>query len=68
MDVPDDQGKELPDLDAAREEAARHARMLIGDTLKDEARINLRHRIDIEDEQHAPVGTVWFKDVVHVDS
>ena len=49
-------------------EAARQARMLMGgEMLKDNGQINLRHRIDVEDAQHAVVATVWFKDVVKVD-
>ena len=66
MDVPDDEGKELPDLETARQEAACQARMLMGQMLKDEARIDLSHRIDIEDEHGAVLATVWFKDVVTV--
>lgn len=68
MDVPDDEGKELPDLEAARKEASCQARMLMGEMLKTEAHINLSHRIDIEDEQRAVVATVCFRDVVRVDS
>ena len=67
MDVPDDEGKELRDLKAAREHAACEARTFMGETLKEKAHINLGHRIDIEDELHALVATVWFKDVVKVD-
>ena len=39
----------------------------MGETLKEKAQINLGHRIDIEDELHAVVATVWFKDAVKVD-
>lgn len=67
MDVPDAEGRELPDLAAAREEASCQARGLMGEMLKEEAHINLRQRIDIEDEQRRVVATVWFKDVVKVD-
>ena len=67
MDVPDEEGKELPDLDAARAEAGRQARMLMGEMMKTEAHINLGHRIDIEDEQRTVVATVRFKDVVKID-
>ena len=66
MDVPDGEGKELPDLEGAGQEAARQARMLMGQMLKDEARIDLSHRIDIEDEHGAVLATVSFKDVVTV--
>ena len=67
MDVPDEEGKELSDPDAARAEAGRQAHMLMGEMLKTEAHINLGHRIDIEDEQRTVVATVRFKDVVKID-
>ena len=66
IDVPDDEGKELPDLNAACDWAACSARMVMGQTLKEEGTISLKHRIDVEDEQHAVLATVWFKDAVQV--
>ena len=67
MDVPDEEGKELPDLAAAQDCARLDARMLMGQMLKDEGHINLTHRIDIEDEQGRVLDSVWFRDVVQVD-
>jgi hypothetical protein len=67
MDVRDPEGIELPDLEAARDKARHNARMLMGEMLKDEAHINLSHRIDIEDEHRRVLDTVWFRDVVQVD-
>ena len=66
IDVPDDEGKDLPDLQAALELAATEARKLAGETLKEQGRISLSHRIDIEDERHAIVGTVQIRDVIRV--
>ena len=68
LDVPDHEGKELPDLEAAREWAACQARMTIAELVRDEGRFALSHRIDIEDEQSAVLATVWFRDVVQVES
>ena len=67
VDVPDDEGTDLPDLAAARAYAVKQAQQLIGETVKDQARIVLSHRIDVEDEQHSVVATVQFRDVVKVE-
>jgi hypothetical protein len=68
VDAPDDEGKELPDLEAAREHARRCARVTIAETIKTEGRFNLDHRIDIETEDGQVLDTVWFRDVVNVES
>jgi hypothetical protein len=67
LDVPDNEGIELPDVEAARERAAADARFTLGQTVMDEGKINLTHRIEIEDEQGRVLDTVWFRDVVQVD-
>jgi hypothetical protein len=67
LDVPDDEGIELPDLDAARARAAADARFTLGQTAIEEGKINFTHRIDIEDEQGRILDTVWFRDVVQVE-
>jgi hypothetical protein len=46
VDVPDEEGIELPDLDAARAAAVQQARGMIGELVKTDARIVLDHRID----------------------
>ena len=68
MDVPDDEGKEMPSVDAARAYAVDLARFELSEMVKDEGRVTLQHRIDIEDERHRVVDTVWFRDVVQVES
>jgi hypothetical protein len=68
MDVPDDEGEDLPDLHAARAYADRQARALVGESAKQEGRIVLWHRIDIEDEQGAVLDVVHFRDVVQVEN
>jgi hypothetical protein len=67
MDVPDEEGQELPDLAAARAHGVRQAQILIGEMAKEEARIVLHHRIDIEDEEGTVLDTVRFRDVVSVE-
>lgn len=67
MDVPDDEGEDLPDLAAARAYADRQIRALAGEMAKQEGRIPLWHRIDIEDEQGAVLDVVHFRDVVRIE-
>jgi hypothetical protein len=67
MDVPDYEGEELPDLEAARESARSQARAMLGETAKENGRIVLHHRIDIEDEHNSVLAAVWFRDVVAVE-
>lgn len=68
IDVPDDEGHDLPDLQAARAHAMHQARMLVGELAKDEGRIVLHHRIDIEDEHGTVLDSVQFRDVVSIES
>ena len=67
LDVPDEEGVELPDLDAARRMATQQARFTLGQTAIDEGTINFSHRIDIEDEQGSVLDSVWFREVVQVE-
>ncbi len=67
LDIVDEQGADLSDLDAARDHAITSARALMCETLKDEGRITLHHRIDIEDDRHSVVGSVKFGDSVKVE-
>lgn len=67
VDVPDNEGNELPDIESARSYAMHLARFEISETIKRESRFNLDHRIDIEDEEHRTVETIRFRDVVQVD-
>lgn len=67
-DSPDEEGVELPDAEAARDYAAKSARELMCDTLKQEARITPHHRIDIEDEQGGVIATVRFGDAFELQA
>jgi hypothetical protein len=67
VDVPDDEGTELPNLEAALAYALKVARFEVSELVKESGRIVLHHGIDIEDEQHCVVETVHFADVVRVE-
>jgi hypothetical protein len=67
MDVPDEEGIDVPDLDAARASAVEQARGLIGELVKTDARIALDHRIDIEDDGRRVLDTVIFRDIIKVE-
>lgn len=67
MDVPDEEGKELPNAAAARACALDFARFELSEMVKREGRITLHHRIDIEDEGRRLVHTISFRDVVELE-
>ncbi len=67
VDVLDEEGQELSDLDAALAWARNQARNLIGELVKETGRVTLHHRIDIANEQSEVVGTVRFGDVVKIE-
>ena len=67
MDVPDDEGAELRDIETARTLATHSARVLMCETLKESGRINLHHRIDVEDEHGAVLASVAFGDAVRIE-
>lgn len=66
MDVPDEEGQELNDLEAARAVAVTNIRELICEELQ-KGRIALHHRIDIADDHDIIVSTITFADVVKVE-
>jgi hypothetical protein len=66
MDVPDHEGTELADLEAAIVCASCQARALVCETAKENGRIDLQHRIDIEDSAGAVLDSVRYGDVVDV--
>ena len=68
LDCSDQEGVELPDLNAAQAQASREGRLLMGDLLDREGRIALHHRIDIEDEQGVVLATIPFRDVVAIET
>jgi hypothetical protein len=63
--VTDEEGRELPDAASARAEALREAReMMTDEVLK--GKITLSHRIEVADENGAPVATIAFRDALDV--
>ncbi|HLL29771.1 MAG TPA: hypothetical protein VK403_02130 [Allosphingosinicella sp.] len=62
----DEEGVELPDLEAARANGIREAREMMLETVA-EGRINLSHRIDIADESGAVLASVAFGEAVAVE-
>jgi hypothetical protein len=62
----DDEGLDLPDLQAARANGIKEAREMMIETVA-EGWINLSHRIDIADESGAVLATVSFAEAVRVE-
>lgn len=62
----DEEGCELPDLEAARAHAIQGARSLMSDTLK-EGRLVLSHHIAIVDERGELLLDVTFGEAVRVE-
>jgi hypothetical protein len=62
-DVPaiDEEGMDLPDLDAAREQAMDSARELVCEAIH-QGHLNLDHRIEVEDSRHAKVLSISYRD------
>ena len=61
--VADDDGQELPDLEAARAEAVRSARSIMASDVQ-RGMLDLSSFIEIEDEDHQLVHTLSFEDAV----
>ena len=67
VDAPDDEGVELANLEGAKAHAVQQARFSFGETAKEQGRVVLSHRIDIEDEQGVVMATVYFRDAVAIE-
>ena len=63
----DEEGKELPSLQAARERAMADARHMAGAEAL-EGHLNLKHRIEIADENGKVLAIVRFEDAVEIES
>jgi hypothetical protein len=64
MDVPDPEGQELADLDAARAQAVAYAIDMAAASVLEHRKVNLQHRIEVEDEAGQVLETVKFGDAV----
>lgn len=66
MDAVDVEGRDFPDLQAARSTAIKEARAMICASVSADGKINLRHCIKLRDESGAVVSVVHFEDAVQV--
>jgi len=66
MDVTDEEGRKLPDLETAHAYAMNLARFEIGQAVIARGKVRLSHRIDIENGQGQVVGSLRFGDVVEI--
>lgn len=66
VSVVDCEGKDLPDIATAREEAVRHARGMMSEDIKD-GRLVLKDEIDIVDEKGDAVLTLPFRDAIEIE-
>jgi len=57
----DEEGIDLPGLDAAREQAMDSARELVCESIQ-KGYLNLDHRIEVEDAQHNQVLSISYRD------
>lgn len=62
----DEEGLELPDIDAARDVALKAARDIMAADLKATGKIDLAHRIDVTDVSGTVLLSVPFADVVTI--
>jgi hypothetical protein len=67
MDVPDDDGKELHNLEAAHAHAIRMARFEVSEAVVRDGRIVLSDHIDVEDGNGAVLATISFRDAVKIE-
>lgn len=66
VEARDEEGREFADLDDARAAAVRGARDVIAETVSRDGRLNLSHRIDVEDEDGRVLLSVPFSEAVEV--
>lgn len=62
----DEEGQDLPDFEAARRVAIKAAREMIGEEAR-HGKVNLSHRIEVEDEIGLPCFTIRFRDAIEVE-
>ena len=66
IDAPDEEGVELPNLEAALKYARSNALFTAAEVIKDGGHLVRSHRIEIEDAQGTVLGTVRFEDVITI--
>ena len=67
VDADDEEGEELPTLEAARERAVTYAVDMTAASVTEQRRVNLHHRIDVANEQGETVLSVEFGDVIKIE-
>jgi hypothetical protein len=66
MDIIDDEGRDLPDISAARAEAINAAHEIMCEQVRS-GKIDLSSRIEVEDRDRRPVLTLPFRAVVKIE-
>jgi hypothetical protein len=66
MVVMDEEGRELPDMAAAREHAIEGARSLMAEQIM-AGRLRLQHRIEVADEEGRVLMTIPFRELVNIE-
>lgn len=66
VDAPDLEGRDLPDLAAVMDHLVREAREMMKASIDETGRIDLRHHIDVRDENGAVVYVMHFDDAVTI--
>jgi len=66
IECKDDEGKDLPDLAAARDHAVSDARAIVAEEIQAKGEFSLSHWIEIEDESGEVVLIVKFADAVNI--
>ena len=67
LEAPDEDGVELPDLEAALQYARNNAIFTAAETIREHGHLVRSHRIDIEDAHGTVLATVRFEDVITIE-
>jgi len=67
VDAPDEEGKELPDLAAARLHAIQNLRFTAAETIKEQGKLVPGHRIHIEDASGNLLDSVSVAEAVKIE-
>lgn len=62
----DEEGTELPNLEAARKHAWQEAVHMAGASIAEHKRLPGEHRIDVEDRAGEVLSSAFFRDVVEI--
>jgi hypothetical protein len=62
----DDEGRELPDLEAAKTAVLCEVRAMVQASIAETGRVDLRHHIDVRDESGAVLHVMHFEDAVTI--